>query len=85
MKIVSCGHGAPIYFWDVDEQHPVAKIDVGPIKMTAVAVSPSGKWMAVGSEASEISVYEISVMEKMVKVSSQTGHSAPVGLVYNSR
>ena len=56
---MSCGHGAPIYFWDVDEQHPVAKIETGPIKMTAVAVSPSGKWMAVGSETSEISVFNI--------------------------
>ena len=26
-----------------DEQHPVAKIEKGPIKMTAVAVSPSRK------------------------------------------
>ena len=36
---------------------PVAKIETGPIKMTAIAVSPSGKWMAVGSETSEVSVF----------------------------
>lgn len=75
---MTCGHGAPIYFWDIDEQHPVAKIEVGPIKMTAIAVSPSGKWMAVGSETSEVSVYNIENFEGMFKISSHTGHSSPV-------
>ena len=45
--------------WDSSEYKCVFNIKHGPIKMTAVAVSPSGKWMAVGSETSEISVFNI--------------------------
>ena len=55
-ELVSCGQGAPIYFWDCDEQLPVAQIDY-PYKVLTIQVSPSGRFVAFGTETNEVFIY----------------------------
>jgi hypothetical protein len=35
LELVSCGQGAPIYFWDCDEANPVGEI-VYPYKVLSI-------------------------------------------------
>jgi WD40 repeat protein len=57
-ELVSCGQGAPIYFWDCDESRPVAQIDY-PYKVLCIQMSPSGRLVAYGTETNEIFVYSV--------------------------
>jgi len=34
-ELISCGQGAPIFFWDCDESQPVAQIDY-PYKVQCI-------------------------------------------------
>ena len=57
-ELVSCGQGAPIFFWDCDEVYPVAQIEY-PYKVLSIQVSPSGRLVAFGTETNEVFVYSI--------------------------
>ncbi len=58
-ELVTSGQGAPIYFWDCDEKEPVAEI-MYPYKVLTIQVSPSGKFIAFGTETNEIFTYSLS-------------------------
>mmetsp|Transcript_16095 Transcript_16095/g.27186 ORF Transcript_16095/g.27186 Transcript_16095/m.27186 type:complete len:524 (+) Transcript_16095:277-1848(+) len=57
-ELVTCGQGAPIFFWDCDEIDPVARIDY-PYKVLSIQVSPSGRFLAFGTETNEVFVYSL--------------------------
>ena len=57
-ELVTCGQGAPIYFWDCDEKDPVAQIDY-PYKVLSIQVSPSGRFVAFGTETNEVFIYQM--------------------------
>ena len=50
---MTCGHNTPILFWDCDVVEPVDQIDY-PYKLLCVDVSPSGSYLAVGSETADV-------------------------------
>ena len=45
----------PILFWDCDVLDPVDQIDI-PLKLHAIDISPSGKYLAVGTESAEVNL-----------------------------
>jgi WD40 repeat protein len=57
-ELVTCGQGAPIYFWDCDEARPVAQIDY-PYKCLSIEVSPTGRLVAFGTETNEVFIYSL--------------------------
>ena len=57
-ELVTAGQGAPIYFWDQDEVDPVAQIDY-PYKVLTIQVSPSGRFVAFGTETNEVFIYSL--------------------------
>lgn len=77
LELITCGQGSPIFFWDCDEAEPVAFIDY-QFKVSSLQVSNSGKYLAFGSETSEVFVYDITDQGKMSLVGKGAGHSGPV-------
>lgn len=51
--LVTCGINTPILFWDCDVVDSVDQIDI-PLKIYALDISPSGKYMAVGTDTAEV-------------------------------
>jgi WD40 repeat protein len=76
-ELVSCGQGAPIYFWDCDAPNPVAEIQY-PYKALSISVSPSGRFVAYGTETNEVFVYSISGLNQFTFLTKGLGHSGPV-------
>ena len=76
-ELVTCGQGAPIYFWDCDEPQPVAQIDY-PYKVLAIQISPSGKFVAFGNETNEVFIYSMAGTSNLQFVAKGLGHSGPV-------
>mmetsp|Transcript_47331 Transcript_47331/g.34624 ORF Transcript_47331/g.34624 Transcript_47331/m.34624 type:complete len:144 (-) Transcript_47331:37-468(-) len=76
-ELVTCGQGAPIYFWDCDEINPVAEI-VYPYKALAIQVSPSGRFLAFGTETNEVFVYQLAGLNAFKFLGKGIGHSGPV-------
>ena len=77
LELVSGGQGAPIYFWDCDETNPVGEI-VYPYKILTLRVSPSGNFIAFGTETNEIFVYRISETASFSQIGKGIGHSGPI-------
>ena len=78
-ELVTSGQGAPIYFWDCDEINPVAQI-IYPYKVLTIQVSPSGRFIAFGTETNEIYVYSISGLDQFQCIGKGLGHSGPVSI-----
>lgn len=76
-ELVTCGQGAPIFFWDCDEQKPVAQIDY-PYKCLSIEVSPTGRMVAFGTETNEVFVYSLHGQNQVQFVAKGLGHSGPV-------
>ena len=77
-ELVTCGQGAPIYFWDCDESAPVAEIAY-PYKVLCIQVSPrTGTFLAFGTETNEVFVYQILDLNKFTFIGKGLGHSGPV-------
>ena len=74
---MTAGQGSPILFWDCDEQAPVAQIPY-PYKVTSIKISPSGKYLAFGTETNEVFVYAMSGLNDFTFQGKGLGHSAPV-------
>ena len=55
---MTCGQNCPILQWDCDIVDPVDKIEY-PYKLLTIDVSPSGKYMALGSETAEVLLFEV--------------------------
>lgn len=77
LELVTSGQGAPIYFWDCDQINPVAEI-VYPYKVLTIQVSPSGKYLAFGTETNEVFVYSIQGLNGFQFLGKGLGHSGPV-------
>lgn len=77
LELVSCGQGAPIFFWDCDEAKPVAQIDY-PYKVLSIQVSPSGRLLAFGTETNEVFIYSIQGQNQIQFIAKGLGHSGPV-------
>jgi len=75
--LITGGQGAPIYFWDCDASSPVAEI-VYPYKVLSINVSPSGRFLAFGTETNEVFVYSISGLNSFTFLGKGLGHSGPV-------
>jgi WD40 repeat protein len=76
-ELITCGQGTPIYFWDCDEVNPVAEI-LYPYKVLTIQVSPSGKFVAYGTETNEVFVYSISGLNNFIFIGKGLGHSGPI-------
>ncbi|EAS05346.1 zinc carboxypeptidase family protein, putative (macronuclear) [Tetrahymena thermophila SB210] len=57
-ELVTCGLNIPILQWDCDVQEPVESINY-PDRLNTVEVSPSGRYMALGSDLGEVVIFEI--------------------------
>ena len=77
LELVTAGSGSPIFFWDCDESQPVAQIPY-PYKVTDLKISPSGKFMAFGTETSEVFVYSLAGLDQFAFLGKGLGHSAPI-------
>jgi WD40 repeat protein len=77
MELVTCGQGSPIYFWDCDQQTPVAEI-MYPYKVLTIQVSPSSRFLAFGTETNEVFVYSINGLNSFTFMGKGLGHSGPV-------
>merc|ERR1712228_225770 len=77
LELVTASHGSPILFWDIDEQAPVAQIPY-PYKVTSIKISPSGKFLAFGTETNEVFVYALEGPSAFNFQGKGLGHSAPV-------
>lgn len=74
LELVTCGLNNPITYWDCDVVEPVDSIDY-PYKLLTIDVSPSGKYLAVGSETAEVLIFEVATKSFMGKFD---GHSGPI-------
>jgi WD40 repeat protein len=74
---VTCGQGAPIFFWDCDEVNPVAQLEYS-FKVLTLQISPSGKHMAFGTETNEVYVYAMNGINGFECLGKGIGHSGPV-------
>jgi WD40 repeat protein len=74
---VTSGQGAPLYFWDCDEINPVAEIAY-PYKVLTVQVSPTGRFLAFGTETNEVYVYSMAGLNDFKCLAKGLGHSGPV-------
>lgn len=77
LELVTAGHGSPILFWDCDEREPVASIPY-PYKVLDIKVSPSGQFLAFGTETNEVFVYALSGQSAFTFLGKGLGHSGPV-------
>jgi WD40 repeat protein len=80
LELITAGQGAPILFWDCDEKAPVAQIAY-PYKVTSIRVSPSGKFLAFGTETHEVFIYQIEGQNSFTFIGKGLGHSGPVSKV----
>lgn len=76
-ELITSGQGAPIYFWDCDEINPVAEI-VYPYKVLTLDISPSGRFLAFGTETNELFIYSINGTDNHEIVTKGVGHSGPI-------
>jgi len=69
--LVTCGNNCPVLFWDCDIVDPVDKIDY-PYKLVTISVSPSGKYVAMGSETAEVLLFEVATKKFVGRYSSHS-------------
>lgn len=77
LELVTAGQGSPILFWDIDYKQPVAQIPY-PYKVTSIKISPSGRFLAFGTETNEVFVYQMTGLNGFEFRGKGLGHSAPV-------
>jgi len=68
---MTCGMNCPVLFWDCDIVDPVDKIEY-PYKLCTIAVSPSGKYVAMGSETAEVLLFEVATKKFIGRYSSHS-------------
>ncbi len=73
-ELVTCGVACPIYFWDIDQVNPVQQI-VFNGQLTSLDMSPSGRYLAGGSDGGEVIVFDMSSLKMIAR---GIGHSAKV-------
>lgn len=76
-ELITSGQGAPIYFWDCDEINPIAEI-VYPYKVLSLEISPSGRFLAFGTETNELYIYSINGTDNFEVLAKGVGHSGPI-------
>jgi WD40 repeat protein len=76
-EVVSCSLDGRILFWDVDYADPTGCIESpgSGIRLRCVEVSPSGRYIAAGSEDSRLYIYDL---KNCVCIQECDGHSAAV-------
>lgn len=77
LELITAGQGSPILFWDCDEQQPVAQIPY-PYKVMTIKTSPSGRYLAFGTETNEVFCYSMEGANTFTFVGKGLGHSGPV-------
>ncbi|KAJ0402816.1 hypothetical protein P43SY_007358 [Pythium insidiosum] len=78
-EIVTAGADGRVFFWDCDIVEPVAALlDPSHLRIAALRVSPSGRYLATGGEDCTVKVYDLRTMA-LVAVAS--GHSETVNCV----
>lgn len=77
LELITSGQGAPIYFWDCDEINPVGEI-LYPYKVLTLDISPSGRFLAFGTETNELYVYSINGTNNFEILTKGVGHSGPI-------
>lgn len=68
---MTCGANCPILFWDCDIVDPVDKIEY-PYKLYTIAVSPSSRYLALGSETAEVLLFEVATSKFVGRYSSHS-------------
>lgn len=76
LELVTAGASTPIFFWDCDVRDPVANIPY-PYKVKSIEVSPSGRFLAFGTETNEVFVYSMDALI-FTFLGKGLGHSGPV-------
>lgn len=77
LELITAGQGSPILFWDCDEAKPVAQIAY-PYTVKTIKVSPSGKYLAFGTETNEVFAYSMQGVDTFTFLGKGLGHSGPV-------
>ena len=77
LELITAGHGSPILFWDCDESQPVAQIPY-PYKVMTIKTSPTGKYLAFGTETNEVFAYSMEGANTFTFLGKGLGHSGPV-------
>lgn len=77
LELVTAGQGSPILFWDCDEKQPVATIPY-PYKVLDIKISPSGKYLAFGTETNEVFTYGLAGQSQFTFLGKGLGHSGAV-------
>jgi WD40 repeat protein len=81
LELITAGQGSPILFWDIDEKTPVSQIAY-PYKVLTIKVSPSGRFLAFGTETNEVFTYGMSGANDFKFLGKGLGHSGPVQKVH---
>jgi len=76
-EVVSCSLDGRILFWDIDYADPTGLIESpgGGIRLHCVDVSPSGRYIAAGSEDSRLYIYDL---KSCSCIQECDGHSSAV-------
>jgi len=71
--VTGLSHGY-ILFWDCDEKNPVGKVlDSGRSAITALALSPDGKYLALSGADYRLRVYEVKTMKLVARCGGHGG------------
>lgn len=73
-ELITCGVGGAVLFWDCDEANPVQHIPYRG-QLNSVDVSPSGRYLAAGSEEGELFIWEIRTLQLLAQ---GIGHSSRI-------
>jgi cilia- and flagella-associated protein 52 len=72
-EILTAGSDGRIHFWDCDLVEPVqCLVDVGHVRVCAVSVSPSGKFLATCGDDCAVKIYDV---QTLALVTAGVGHS----------
>lgn len=78
-ELVTCGQGVPILFWDpLKNGEPLNQIQY-PYKVLTIQVSPTGQYVAFGTETNEVIVFKLLEAGQPPQFMAKgVGHSGPV-------
>ena len=74
-EVLSCGLDGRILFWDIDVAEPVGCFHELNAKFLCIEVSPTGRYVAAGTEEGFVYVFDLATSER---IQQHEGHSGAV-------